>query len=475
MTRLASPPAACAQAASGARELSHAEALRGQWNFMRALEQLDEGAAALVSEAASGEKARLAAHPLAPLAPWPGLSEEHDRAYQREHNVIRMQRVLDFCLPGDRIFDVGCGYGYVGGLVLKYAAPSHYSGIDRGAHCVTATREMLRANGLTHIPSELAPGDLFQIDRELMKRARPDLLLLLEVTEHLTDPVAALRSVMRDAPDGAALLFTVPFAGRLEDVTGHVSFFNADRLQSLCEQADLEPHWAEPICNRWSLVLASNGGDCSERVLNALRRRHEAAPTSVARCVDFSTSTAPRAAAAGGTPAAADLATLTFEPASFSADTGGRLSHWRHRTQSRVRAVPAHNPHALRCEIVGSDDTSGEQYGGVQVEIAPPRAILLTIELDSPENIRMVFVDGYDLGRRRTLRWVWDASKTPIPAGPLTVCLVPGQSAGGFRAATHEGAGETCEAHVFVSVSPGAAVALTLHRLEVARLGPSGD
>ena len=153
--------------------------------------------------------------------------EQRSLAALRDQNVLSQWNYI-------RALDIGCGFGYVSGVLLRDTALSCYCGIDKGEHRISAAREMLATNGLTHTSNHFETRNLFRIDADFMRRQRPTLIILCEVLEHLTNPLEPLSTVVHPAPDDASILFSVPLAGRLENVKGHKSFFDVDRLNYLC-------------------------------------------------------------------------------------------------------------------------------------------------------------------------------------------------------------------------------------------------
>lgn len=230
--------------------------VRGQWELLRAIEKLDETVAESLLRwlriGGYGDDRKLA-----PLERWKGFSEVRHRAHQRKNEQARFRRLLDYVLPDDRIFDVGCGLGYVAGILLRDGGISSYCGIDVGAHRVKVARQMAEHCEFADRPVHLEPLSVFDLTADFMRPHRPTLILVLEVLEHLHNPQEALETVARAAPPDASILFSVPMLGRLETCKGHLSTFDADRLIDLCQGANLIAQQVEPIRNTWTFVLAA--------------------------------------------------------------------------------------------------------------------------------------------------------------------------------------------------------------------------
>ncbi len=447
--------------AAGPHELC-ASLLASQWQYLRALEALDPPRAAQVQDAAGRMTLD---RPLAPLQPWEGLTPEHFAAYQRPKNQYRLRRLLDYLLTGERVLDVGCGFGYAPGILLRDGPLAYYCGIDLGAHRVRAAFAMLAANPVAHVPAHFEVRSLFDIDAPFMQRHRPTFVILCEVLEHLSDPVAGLTAVMRHAPPGTSILFSVPMAGRLENVKGHVSFFNADRLQTLCERARLIPQYVEPVFNTWVYVLAASAPADPRRVLHlCARAAPETAPAPTADA-DFHRP-ARRPAIAAARDAAPPAEALRFTPVSWDRPPAEYLSWWNHRTH-RVHAERAAD--GVRCRVWGAAAGEGGQYGGLRFETPGARGARLDLSLEHPSHIISVHVAGYSAGARRpVVHWVWKSRGGVLPAGRQCLTLVPGQPAPPFEEQPGGRDGRMDEVHVFIRIVPGTEAGFTLHRAEVA-------
>lgn len=488
-----------------------------QWNWLRALEALDEQRARDCLEACGGLSPSAAGGPLEPLRPWPGLSDEHYAAYQRVEEQARLRRLIDYVLPGDRVLDVGCGFGYVSGVLLRDAPLACYFGIDVGAHRVHAAREMLKTNGLTDRPAHFEVRDLHALDDDLLRACRPTLVLVCEVLEHLREPLQALRALWRHAPEDADLLFTVPMAGRLESVRGHVSFFNVDRLRYLLRAAKLDAWHVEPLANRWVFVLCSRAKTTLHRVAWVAQRSRGAPAPEDAAASAFSqpvgssgaphcrqpatapskavTSRAGRARAETSDPPIAPTATFTpppadappglsqtgfairghltdltgprFSPVRFSARVDAHRSHWDYRAR-RVELSRAED--GLKCWVEGGPDSSAGQYGGICFPADSPAAIRLDLTVLAPENIVSVHVAGYDTrGMEPAVQWVWKRRpQAPVSGRRQTHVLVPGRPGAFF---VPYGAVQACpvrQIHLFVRIDPGSRAGFVLHRAELA-------
>jgi 2-polyprenyl-3-methyl-5-hydroxy-6-metoxy-1,4-benzoquinol methylase len=191
-----------------------------------------------------------------PLRRWEGIPDRTFARYTEGGNAVRIARVRDLVPAGRRILDIGIGHGYVAGVLLRDRRPSHYCGVDLREARTAATRAMIEANDLDDRPVELVVRNILEVDSDFWRHHDPEMVLLLEVLEHLSDPAAALRAIGAGVRPGTRVLFTVPLYGRLERIWGHRSVFDRRRLEWLCQHAGLVIERAQPLQSTWSLVLA---------------------------------------------------------------------------------------------------------------------------------------------------------------------------------------------------------------------------
>lgn len=97
------------------------------------------------------------------------------------------------------VLDVGCGEGALGASLEARGARVTGIGLDERAAPV-ATRRLSR---VLFLCAESAVGVL---------DARPDVVVLADVLEHLSDPVGVLRALRAALPPGGLLVFSVPNA-----------------------------------------------------------------------------------------------------------------------------------------------------------------------------------------------------------------------------------------------------------------------
>ena len=128
------------------------------------------------------------------------------------------------------------------------------------------------------------------------------------------------------------------------------------------------------------------------------------------------------------------------------------------------------------CDIEGSDDTTGGQYGGIRFTTGPLKAIRLDVTFDTPDTIAAVFMDltAGDATSQR-LRWQFTASSdTPVPYGRRSYTFRLDQSTGPFSYAGGPISLQDCDsAHLFVRLKgTNARASFQVHRVLVERPAP---
>jgi 2-polyprenyl-3-methyl-5-hydroxy-6-metoxy-1,4-benzoquinol methylase len=440
----------------------HQEVVRSGWRLVETLERMrPERARALLRDDLDAQ-ARHAAETLPPLTKWDLVPDRAWRVYTNKPDQVRMRRVLDFIEPGDRLLDIGAGYGYLTGVVLRDSGASYYCGIDLGEHIVASSRRMTEVNGLRdRVEHHLEPRDLYSLTPEWVAGHSPDLLVCCEVLEHVPDAEAAVATMARTMPRDGALLFTVPILGRLETCWGHVSLFSAERIRRMVEGAGLRVHHVEPLFNTWVLVLASPSPEPPSRLLRILRRP-------------------PVRACAGMLPDSAFVRVPTngqrLRRGNWCRSSRTDLSFDRGEAHVQVRAqapkpvaraapLPLRGLRALRRAagaVARPRERSG--YGGVSFDVNGLSMLRLELAFRQPENLRNVFVDAYD-GRRRVVRWRWEAARHRPPETYTTYVLRVGEATGRFLPAKDADGASARRVELFVEVRAGTGAGMDVRRV----------
>jgi len=368
-----------------------------------------------------------------------GNMTEHLRGlHEAPSNWARMRRALDFVRPGERLFEIGPGRGYLAGILLRDGELGAYHGVDLEDANVRATREILELNDVAD-RATVRQGDLYKLTRADVESFGPDLLMCCEVIEHVPDPEGALRTLAEVLPPGCDLLITVPLLGRLEGVWGHLATFDAQRIRAMVTDAGLVPHKVDVVDNTWVFVLAS----------------HDAGPSTRAAA----------AAAALADPLASAPPTPELARAMRLIDlntVGVRPSMWTKRlSDARVDV----QPDGVRCEFTGAPAQDGDddgRYGGVQIPVTAPRGIRLELDLDDIESVTAFYVDAY-AGEKRVARWKWDPTALPAKSNLLT-CVLRRHVRGRFRPMHIDDLAAADAIDVFAKIEPGSSVRFRITR-----------
>lgn len=121
--------------------------------------------------------------------------------------------------------DIGCGDGLF--FPRLHLLASHVEGVEPDAALVSTPE---RDDGHIHVRP---------LDDSFLPETPPDLIVMLDVLEHLADPLAALRHVHRISVPGALLLLTVPAFRWLwtthDDLNHHFTRYTRAEVVSLLE------------------------------------------------------------------------------------------------------------------------------------------------------------------------------------------------------------------------------------------------
>ncbi len=134
-------------------------------------------------------------------------SSYHARKYGTGNPLVRLliRRFLDHVLAEvaairpRRIVEIGCGEGQIAGELDSLGLEIEYAGYDLDAEAVEVAARR-------YPDKRFREADLFRLPQD---ETGADLVLCLEVLEHLTEPAEAVRTIARLA--GRAAIFSVPF------------------------------------------------------------------------------------------------------------------------------------------------------------------------------------------------------------------------------------------------------------------------
>lgn len=392
--------AAGGEGESSSTELAglRAELLRANTVLLEVLEGLDHlDAQAFLDETLTQELAH-AGQTLEALKPWDLLPERSFRTYTRGPNHVRLRRLLDFVHAGDRVLDIGVGYGYVTSMLLRERALKGYCGVDLADRFLKATAQGLSANGLAQRPAQLEILNLYDLTPEFVNRHSPNLVILLEVLEHLPDAEQAFKTLGDTIAGETDLLFTVPMHRRLESVWGHRSIFDLARLRRLCRTAGLTLHHCEPLHNVWMLAVASQSPEISSRVLQAAR---------------------PQPPSGQPQPRVSGYRFVDVDLTDCSITTG-----------PGIEAASASMPkEGIACLATG-------RQAAVELHVSGLGLLRWEATFARPEIVEMVTIAGFDEGGNERVTWQWVAADGPaLTPRRQTYVLRAGESRSGFRGA----------------------------------------
>ncbi len=114
-----------------------------------------------------------------------------------------------------RILDIGCGPGQFAEYLLRQCPSIEYTGVDFSGVAVEIAKK--RCPSATFIKA-----DVFRTD--ILEKSEYDLILMLELLEHLENDVALLSRI----PAGRSVVFSVPDS----DAVAHVRFFPTEEAVS---------------------------------------------------------------------------------------------------------------------------------------------------------------------------------------------------------------------------------------------------
>lgn len=368
------------------------------WRLVNAYEQLGIRDARQVFRAEIESSVEYARCSVSNLAPWDSGTGSLD-VYEIDSNRVRFRRTMDFVLPGDRVFDVGFGKGYLGGLLLRDADVEAYHGIDVVPEYVEIFERMRNANDLAGENVSIKLGNLYELRRSDIEEAGATLVICCEVLEHVPDAEKALTTLAAALPKGTDLLFSVPLHGRLESVWGHLSVFDVSRLKAMLAAAGLVPHYVEPVANTWTFVVASRSSAPSYRIRNS-KPSPSIVPDTLDPLYEF----------------------VDVDPDDFELVVDEAIIQGSMGSSDRV----------VELEVAHNSPDEGSGQIGVEFPVSGLRAIRLEIGFRDFEGVEKVMVRGFS-GREQTVGWLWNVNRSHWTSRKSRrFALRPGQSAPPF-------------------------------------------
>jgi hypothetical protein len=170
-------------------------------------------------------------------------NDQYDHAYpdgienhwwNLTRNRILTSAVKKFARPGAVILDVGCGRGFV----VKYLR-------DQRINCTGV--ELAEAQPLDAVREHVIVG-MDAWDISLSERMRYDTILLLDVIEHIHDPVVFLKRLIDGFPNLSRMIITVPACQELwsnyDECYGHCRRYTLDMLKNTSLALGADCTWA---------------------------------------------------------------------------------------------------------------------------------------------------------------------------------------------------------------------------------------
>ena len=148
----------------------------------------------------------------------PAYTHGHHESVLRSHRWRTVENSAAYLVPhlrpGLELLDVGCGPGTITAGFAKRLSPGQVRGIDPSADAIDAARR-------DHPGVDFATGDVYTLEFE---DASWDIVHAHQVLQHLSDPVAALKEMLRVVRPGGMV------AARDSDYASFTWYPHDDRL-----------------------------------------------------------------------------------------------------------------------------------------------------------------------------------------------------------------------------------------------------
>jgi len=171
-----------------------------------------------------------------------GAGAYYDYAKDKPNIVKNMRVILDRIKnvkPHGTLLDVGCAYGYFVELALENGFDAY--GFDPSTHAISQASHAIRTR-----------VQCCSVSETRYKKATFDSISMLDIIEHLADPIADLKRLHRVLKeDGIVLISTGDANSQVAKILGrrwtfyippqHLFFFNRQTLTDLLEQSGFAP------------------------------------------------------------------------------------------------------------------------------------------------------------------------------------------------------------------------------------------
>jgi 2-polyprenyl-3-methyl-5-hydroxy-6-metoxy-1,4-benzoquinol methylase len=427
-----------AEGSSNPLELLRDEHVRQGFVALDVLERLDPGPARQLLKDRLEVDVRRAADTLPVLPKTPGATPGNYKTMTSETNHTRVRRLLDFVASGDRVLEIGVGFGYITAVLMRDTAIGGYAGIDIVDRQIAAAGRMAKIYNTASIPVHLELKNVYDLTPDWVAEHDPNLVLLLEVLEHVPDAEGALTTIAKCVSEDTSILFSVPTNGRIEQVWGHVSIFDGARIRAMCAQAGLVIQHLETVQDQWVFVLATKSRSVPPRLIELIGRSPVEESTRARTITRFV-----------GIP----TTELTLQ---------------RDRRTGKA-TLELDREGAAR--VVGAPRSFRSRTAAVRFPVPGDARLRMELSFDDPGNVKNVEINFRGARGTRSVRWIWDCKKQQPSSKPKTYVLRPGKRYGPFKPFGITKRGDAVAAEVIVKTRPGRRVSFTLHRLAVGAAG----
>lgn len=163
-----------------------------------------------------------------------------------------VRKLLDGRSAGT-VLDIGCGAGDLSYTLSRTGF--RVTGIDYSDSAIEACR-LRFADSVADNRLSFRKDDLFSIDEQF------DVIVMMEVLEHIEDDLSAMKAVHRLLSPGGTVLLSVPanshWYGPYDRYVGHIRRYNRDDLASVFDSAgfDVQAMWSYgvPLANLTEFV-----------------------------------------------------------------------------------------------------------------------------------------------------------------------------------------------------------------------------